>query len=128
MQEYSTSSVKEFISLQPGTSSMVPTIEIITPIENCSEKTNQRDVYDAMDTEEEDTTRTPKKQKVEEVGQLVQITEVKGKNKNQMKVKGPAFEVKEYVFSSSETPTNFTSQFNNRFELFDKYKHDKEVA
>ena len=43
-----------------------------------------------MDREEEGATRTPKKKKIEETGQLVQVTEVKGKE-NQMKVKGPTF-------------------------------------
>ena len=42
-----------------------------------------------------------------------------------MKVKGPAFELKEYSFV--ETPIDSTSQFKTRSELFDKYKDDKEV-
>ena len=42
----------------------------------------------------------------------------KGKNKKHMKVKGPIFEVKEHAFY--ETPTDSTSQFRTRSELFDK--------
>ena len=98
-QEESTSSVREFTSPQPDTSSLILAAEKITPITSYSKKTNKHDFFDAMDTEEEATTRTPKKQKVEETWKLVKITEVKGKNKKQMKVKGPAFEVKEYDIS-----------------------------
>ena len=90
MQHYCTYSVKEVISLQNSPSSMVPAEERITPITSCSEKTNKRDLYDAMDREEEGATRTPTKKKIEETGQLVQVTEVKGK-KNQMNIKGPTF-------------------------------------
>ena len=79
MQVDPTYSVKEVNSLQLGPSSMVPKPERITPITNCFEKKNKRDWSDAMDTEEEDTTKKPKKQKVEETWQLVQVTEVKGK-------------------------------------------------
>ena len=43
-----------------------------------------------------------------------------------MKVKGPSFEVKEYAFI--ETPTDSTSTFKYKSELFDKYRDDKEVA
>ena len=43
-----------------------------------------------------------------------------------MKVKGPAFEIKEYAFS--ETPKDSTTQFKTRDELFDKYKDDKDVS
>ena len=43
-----------------------------------------------------------------------------------MNVKGPAFEIKEYVFA--KIPTDFTSQFKNIYELFDKYKDDKGVV
>ena len=43
-----------------------------------------------------------------------------------MKVKGPAFEIKEYAFSKNIADS--TSQFKNRYEFFDKYKDDKEVA
>ena len=65
MQEDSTSSVREVTSPQPGTSNLVPAAEKVTPISSCSERTNKRDFSDAMYTEEEDTTRTPKKQKIE---------------------------------------------------------------
>ena len=71
-----------------------------------------------MDTEEEDTARTPKKQKIEKERQLVQVPYIKGKKKKYMKVKGHAFQAKEYDFA--DTPTNSTSQFKTRLELFDK--------
>ena len=109
MQEDSTSSVKEVSSTQPDPSSIVPTSKRITLVGSCSERTNKRDFSDVMETEEEYTTKTPKKNKVEETGKLVQVTYDKGKNKKHMKVKGPAFEFKDYAFS--ETPTDSTSQF-----------------
>ena len=46
-------------------------------------------------------------------------------NKKQMKVKGPAFEIKEYSFS--EAPKGTKDKFKTRFELFDKYRDDKET-
>ena len=51
-----------------------------------------------MDKEEEGTAKTPKNKNIEEMGQIIQVEDVKGKNKH-MKVKGPTFEVKEYDFS-----------------------------
>ena len=107
MQEDSTSSVKEDSSTHPDLSSIVPATKKITPIASCSERTNKRDLFYAMDTEEEDTTNTPKKNKTEETGKIVQVTNDKGKKKKHMKVKGPAFEVKDHDFS--ETSTNSTS-------------------
>ena len=50
------------------------------------------DFSNVMDTKEEDKTNTPKKQKLDNVGQMVQEASGKGK-KNQVKVKAPAFEV-----------------------------------
>ena len=78
-----------------------------------------------MDTEEEDTSKTPKKQKIEETRQIIQVADVKANNKH-MKFEGHAFEIKEYAFS--ETPKDCTSQFKTRAELFDKYRDDKQVA
>ena len=78
-----------------------------------------------MDTTEEDTVKTPKKQKIEETRQIIQVEYVEGKKKH-MKVKGPSFEVNEYAFF--ETPKDSTSQFKTRVELLDKYRDDKEVA
>ena len=43
-----------------------------------------------------------------------------------MKVKGPTFKVKEYVFS--ETHEGSTDQFKTREKLFDKYRDDKETS
>ena len=42
-----------------------------------------------------------------------------------MKVKGPAFEIKEFSFF--ETPKDSTSQFKTRVEVFDKYKEEEDV-
>ena len=82
----------------PGTSSLGLVAENVTPLASVSENCNKRDFSDSMDTEEEDTTNTPKKQKLDDVGKLVQVAGGKGKKK-QLKVKGPAFEVQEYEFS-----------------------------
>ena len=90
MQEGSNSSVKEITSKHPGTSNLVLVAEKITPLASYSEKTNKRDFSDAIDIEEEDTTRTPKKPRIESEGQLVQTTEEDGGKKN-MKVTRPAF-------------------------------------
>ena len=43
-----------------------------------------------------------------------------------MKVKGNAFQAKEYDFA--DAPTDSTSQFKTRSALFDKYKDDKDVS
>ena len=99
--------------------------EKITPLGIYSEKTNKRDCLDVMDTEEEDTVKTPKKPIIEAEGQLVQsIKEDRGK-KN-MKVAGPSFEVKEYAFF--DTPIDSTSQFKDKTQLMDKYKETKDIT
>ena len=56
---------------------------------------------------------------------MVKVTKTEGKKK-QMKVKGPAFEVKEYVFS--KTSKGSTDQFKTIAKLFDKQKDDKEIS
>ena len=66
MQEDSASSTRKVSSLQLSTSSLILAAKKITLIASWSDRTNKRDFYDAMDTEEEDTTKTSKKQKVEE--------------------------------------------------------------
>ena len=103
--------MREITSLQIGTSNLVSVAEKITPLSSCSERTNKRDFSDAMDTKEEDIARTPKKQRIEEEGQLVQVTK-EDRGKKKMKVTGPAFEVKEYAFT--DTPSDSTSQFKNK--------------
>ena len=75
-----------------------------------------------MEIEHEDDSTTSSKQKVEMEGEMVKVTKTKGKKK-QMKVKGPSFEIKEYVFS--KTPKEYTTQFKSKAELFDKYMDDK---
>ena len=65
-----------------------------------------------MDTKEEDTTRTPKKQNIEKGGkQIVQGTKSKGKKK-QMKRKGLAFEIQEYT--SDKIPKGATNKYKSK--------------
>ena len=52
---------------------------------------------------------------------MVKATKTEGKKK-QMKVKGPAFEVKEFVFSQASKGS--TNQFKTREELFDESRDD----
>ena len=61
MQKDSTSPIKDSSSTQPDPSTIVPAIENITPISSHLERTNKRDFSDAMDTKEEDTSKTPNK-------------------------------------------------------------------
>ena len=70
-----------------------------------------------MDIDEEDTTETPKMQKVETEGQLVLDTTV-DKGKMKMTIPGSPFEVKEYTFVDS-TPIDSSSQSKNKAELVD---------
>ena len=46
--------------------------------------------------------------------------------KNKMKVKWPAFEVKEYSFL--ETLEGYTDKFKTRAELYDKYRDNRETS
>ena len=125
IHEDSTSYVREITSPWPGISNLVSVAEKITPLSSCSERTNKRYFSDVMDTEEEDTARTPKKQRIEEEGQLVQVTK-EDRGKKKMKVIGPSFEVNEYAFT--DTPADSTSQFKNKTELLEKYKETKDIA
>ena len=63
--------MQEDNSAQRDLSSVIAAAIQITPLASFSEKTNKRDFSYAMDTEEEDTARTPKKKKIEKEGQLV---------------------------------------------------------
>ena len=93
---------------------MFSVAEKITPLGSYSENTNKRDFLDVMDTEEEDTVKTPKKPIIEAEGQLVQSRE-EDRGKKNMKVARPSFEVREYAFF--DTPIDSTSQFKNKIEL-----------
>ena len=104
---------------------IVPTPHIDTPIASHSEMTNKRTFSDAMETEHEDNTTTSKKKKIHVEGEVVKVKKTKG-NKKQMKVKVPAFEIKEYSFSKNHE--EYTTQFKTKVELFDKYRDDKEVS
>ena len=99
--------------------------EKITPLGSYSEKTNKRDFLEVMDTEEEDTVKTPKKPIIEAKGQLVQSRE-EDKGKKNMKVVGPSFEVREYAFF--DTPIDSTSQFKDKTQLMEKYKEAKDIT
>ena len=73
-----------------------------------------------MDTKEEETSRTPKKQKIEkERQQLVQVTKPKWKNK-ETKIKGPSFEIHEYTFD--KVSEGATYKYKSKTELLDRYK------
>ena len=97
MEEYSTSAIQENNSPPLATSSLGLVAENIIHLASVSEHTNKSVFFDVMDTEEEETTETPKKKKLEERGKLVHVAGGKGKMK-QVKVKGPTFKVKEYAF------------------------------
>ena len=72
-----------------------------------------------MDTKEDDTSRTPKKRKVEKAAKRVQVTNGKSKKK-QMKVKGPTFEIQEYTFD--KIPEGATDRYKSETKLLEKYK------
>ena len=86
MEEDPTYPIQGNNSPPPDTSSLGPVAEKVTPLASISENSNKRDFSDAMDIEEEDTTNTQKKQKLDDVGQLVHVAGGKGKKK-QVKVK-----------------------------------------
>ena len=72
-----------------------------------------------MDVDEEDTTRTPKKLKTEEPGNIVQNEKDKRKRKT-VKVKGPSFKILEYTFNS--VPKEVVNRYKSKVELLDSYK------
>ena len=117
MEQESTSPTHGNNSPPPGTSIQGPTKENITPLASVFEHSNKRDFSDVMDTKEKDTTNTPKKQKLDDAGQLVQGASEKGKKK-QVKVKGPTFEVQEYDFS--QTPEGSTNKYRSKTKIMDK--------
>ena len=92
MQEDSLSPALGGSPPQQYLSSIVAASTHITPLVIFSKKVNKRDSLEAMDIDEEDTARTPKKQKIENLGKLVQVAKAKVR-KRLMKVKGPAFEI-----------------------------------
>ena len=92
MQEASLSSALGDTSPQRELSSIVVATTHVTPLASFFEKLNKRDFLEAMDIDEEATSRTPKKKNIEKVGQLVPVTKAKGRNKH-VKVKGPTFEI-----------------------------------
>ena len=55
----------------PGTSILGLVAEKDTPMASVSKNSNKRDFSDSMDTEEEDTTNTPKNKKFDNVRKLV---------------------------------------------------------
>ena len=107
LDEDSSSPIREVVSLSPDISNFVSAVESITPLASQSEGKNKRDFPKEMDTEEEDSVETPKRQKIETEGQLVlDTTEEKGKGN--MKILGLVFEVKEYMFV--DTPIDSSTQ------------------
>ena len=81
MEEYSTYATHENNSAPLDTSSLGLVAENIIHLASVSEHTNKSIFFDVMDIEEEDTTNTPKKQKLDDAGQLVQGASEKGKKK-----------------------------------------------
>ena len=65
VEEDATSPMQGNNSPPPGTSSLGPSAEKVTPLASVSKHTNKRNFSDVMDREEEDTAKTPKKQKLE---------------------------------------------------------------
>ena len=61
---------------------LIATTEVITPIERHLEMTNKRDFSDAMETEQEGSLETTKKQKTETKGELVEVVKTEGKKKS----------------------------------------------
>ena len=65
MEEDSTSPTQGNNSPPPGTSILIPTAEKVTPLASVSKNSNKRDLSGVMETKEEDTSNTPKKQKLD---------------------------------------------------------------
>ena len=84
MQHGSYSPMKDSIFTQPYPSIIVLEAENITPIASHSKRTNKRDFPDAMDTGEEESAKNPKKQNIEEVGQIVEKPKAR-KNRSKSK-------------------------------------------
>ena len=80
VQEDSSSSVKDVTLLMPDIFKVIVVAEKITPLASHSERTNKREFSGTMDIVEEDTAMTPKRQKIESEGQMVQ-TKTKDKGK-----------------------------------------------
>ena len=99
MSEESSSFALVDVSPQPNLSYIIATATQITTLASLFDRENKREYPEAMDVEEEEMTRTPKKQKIEESDELAQSAKVKRKNKI-VKVKGPSFTIQEYTFSS----------------------------
>ena len=78
-----------------------------------------------MQTQEEESSKIAKRQKIEAKGVLVEVVKIESKKK-QVKIKGPTFEVKQYKLS--EVPETSTDKFKSRFDLYDKYKDDRKIS
>ena len=78
MQQGSSSPMKYVDVTQTDPLVVVPAeLEMISLIASHYERTNKRDFFDSMETEEEGTAQTPKKQKVEKEVKMIQVTETK---------------------------------------------------
>ena len=106
LDEDSSSPIIEVVSLFPVISNFVVLVERTTPLAIQSEGKNKRDFPKAMDTKEEESAEISKRQKIEIEGQLVLDT-AEDKGKGKMKILGPTFEVKEYMFV--DTPIDSSS-------------------
>ena len=65
LQEDSSSFVKDITSLMPDMSKVIAAVVNVTPLANHLEKTSKQDLLDAMDIEEEDTSKTSKRHNIE---------------------------------------------------------------
>ena len=90
MREKSISSILGNNSPQQDISIIVVASTHVTPLSILSGKGNKRDFPEAMDVDEEETSRMPKKLKTENTGKLIQTATNNGKRKI-VKVKGPCF-------------------------------------
>ena len=79
-----------------------------------------------METEEEEaSSKTNKRQKVEARGELVEVVKTETQKKK-VKIKGPVFEMQQYEFSEVLETSN--DNFKSKSDLYDKYKNDRETS
>ena len=106
-------------SHQSNLSCIIAAATQITPLARLFNRENKREYPEAMDVEERETTRIPKKKKIEELYKLMQNSWAKGRNK-MVKVKGPSFVIQEYAFSS--VPKEAVRRYKYKSKLLDKYR------
>ena len=68
LDEYPSSHIGQFVSLLPDISNLVVAAKSITPLSSQSKGKNKRDFPEAMDIDEEDTAKNPKRYRIENEG------------------------------------------------------------